>query len=121
MGSRELIWAFVLILTFLGAVTGWRTRQIPNWPTVPGLFAGLARRPLVSGSPGAQAALGGAGFERDPGALHGEGEDLELSADPQRSRGCGTVVRPLGGKDGFALGPPRVGKGFRARPGRPAT
>lgn len=62
MGSRELIWAFVLILTFLGAVTDWRTRKIPNWLTVPGIFAGIALRSFSSGWPGAKAALEGAGL-----------------------------------------------------------
>ena len=62
MGSREIVWAFVLTLTFIGAVTDWRTRKIPNWLTVPGILAGITLRSVISGWPGAKAALYGTGL-----------------------------------------------------------
>jgi prepilin peptidase CpaA len=62
MGNREIIWAFVLTLTFLAAATDWRTRKIPNWITVPGIVAGITLRSVISGWPGAKASLEGAGL-----------------------------------------------------------
>lgn len=62
MGSREIVWAFVLTLTFVGAVWDWRTRKIPNWLTVPGILAGITLRSVISGWPGAKAALYGSGL-----------------------------------------------------------
>jgi prepilin peptidase CpaA len=62
IAAREIIWAFVLALTFLAAATDWRTRKIPNWITVPGIIAGLTLRTVISGLPGAKASLEGAGL-----------------------------------------------------------
>src|ERR1700730_12933263 len=62
MGNREIIWAFVLTLTFLASATDWRTRKIPNWITVPGIVAGITLRSVISGWPGARASLEGAGL-----------------------------------------------------------
>jgi len=62
MGNREIIWTFVLALTAIAAALDWRTRKIPNWLTVPGIFAGITLRSLISGWPGARASLEGAGL-----------------------------------------------------------
>jgi len=62
IGNREIIWAFVLTLTFLAAATDWRTRKIPNWITVPGIVAGITLRSVISGWPGTKASLEGAGL-----------------------------------------------------------
>jgi prepilin peptidase CpaA len=62
MGSREIIWAFVLTLTFIGAASDWRTRKIPNWLTVPGMLAGITLRSVISGWSGTKAALEGMGL-----------------------------------------------------------
>jgi prepilin peptidase CpaA len=62
MGSREIIWAFALTLTFVAAAVDWRTRKIPNWLTVPGILAGITLRTVISGWPGAKASLEGVGL-----------------------------------------------------------
>ena len=62
MGTREIIWAFALTLTFLAAAVDWRTRKIPNWLTVPGVLAGITLRTVISGWPGAKASLEGVGL-----------------------------------------------------------
>jgi prepilin peptidase CpaA len=62
MGTREIIWAFALALTFLAAAADWRTRKIPNWLTVPGILAGITLRTVISGWPGAKASLEGVGL-----------------------------------------------------------
>src|ERR1700693_707948 len=62
MGTREIIWAFALTLTFLAAAVDWRTRKIPNWLTVPGILAGITLRTVISGWPGAKASLEGVGL-----------------------------------------------------------
>jgi prepilin peptidase CpaA len=60
MDSREIIWAFVLILTFMAGATDWRTRKIPNWLTISGILSGITIRTVISGWPGAKASLEGA-------------------------------------------------------------
>src|ERR1700675_4730800 len=62
MDSREIVWAFVLTLTFIAAAVDWRTRKIPNWLTVPGILAGITLRTVISGWPGAKASLEGVGL-----------------------------------------------------------
>lgn len=56
----------VLILAgLLAAVAGWmdwRSRRIPNWLTVPGLFVGVAANSAAAGWPGTRTALLGAGL-----------------------------------------------------------
>jgi prepilin peptidase CpaA len=62
MAPRTIIWAFVLTIVLLAAVSDWKTRKIPNWITVPGILAGLALRTVISGWPGAKLSLEGAGL-----------------------------------------------------------
>ena len=62
MGKREIIWVFVLALTFVAAALDWRTRKIPNWLTVPSLFLGVGLRAIFSGWSGAKVSLEGAGL-----------------------------------------------------------
>jgi prepilin peptidase CpaA len=56
----------ISVLTLAVAISAgwldWRSRRIPNWLTVPALAAGIAANALVSGWPGAKAALEGAGL-----------------------------------------------------------
>ncbi len=40
----------------------WRSRRIPNWITVPGLFVGIAINTFAWGWPGTRSALAGAGL-----------------------------------------------------------
>ena len=60
MAPREIIWAFVLTIVFLAAVSDWKTRKIPNWVTVPGILAGITLRTVISGWSGAKVSLEGA-------------------------------------------------------------
>lgn len=49
----------------LAAIAGWtdyRSRRIPNWLTVPGLFVGIAANTLVGGWQGLKTSLLGAGL-----------------------------------------------------------
>ena len=57
-----LVW--ILVLGFVGWAgwLDWRTRRIPNWLTVPALFAGIAFNSAVWGWAGMKAALVGAGL-----------------------------------------------------------
>src|SRR6202030_4763910 len=61
MNTRNLIWGLVLCLTLCGAVVDWRSRRIPNWLTVPGLFIGIITHAAVSGWTGTKMSLEGAG------------------------------------------------------------
>ena len=54
------IWVLPVLLAAAAGWTDWRSRRIPNWLTVPGLVLGVVVNSLVSGWPGAKAALLGA-------------------------------------------------------------
>jgi len=61
--------------------TDWRSRRIPNWITVPGLVLGVVVNSLVSGWPGAKAAVLGALLGVAlllPFVLHLPGPELSL-------------------------------------------
>jgi prepilin peptidase CpaA len=63
MNSQQTtIWAFALALTSFAGCMDWRTRRIPNWLTVPALFAGVALHSWIGGWRGAATALEGAGL-----------------------------------------------------------
>ena len=49
-------------LAIVAGVLDWRSRRIPNWLTVPGLFVGIIANTAVSGWSGAKASLLGAGL-----------------------------------------------------------
>jgi prepilin peptidase CpaA len=56
--------AFILpaLLAIAAGWTDWRSRRIPNWLTIPGLFIGIAANSYLHGWPGAKASLLGAGL-----------------------------------------------------------
>ncbi len=56
------IWLPTLVLAIAAGWWDWRSRRIPNWLTVSGLFVGLAANTALSGWPGTRAALEGAGL-----------------------------------------------------------
>jgi prepilin peptidase CpaA len=58
----QTIWALTLALTLSAALLDWRSRRIPNWLTVPGLFLGVAVHAALSGWHGALFAIEGAGL-----------------------------------------------------------
>jgi len=51
-----------VVLALLAGWTDWRSRRIPNWLTVPGLFIGLAVNTVAGGWLGLKVALLGAGL-----------------------------------------------------------
>jgi prepilin peptidase CpaA len=59
---RGVVWVCALALTGLAGCLDWRSRRIPNWLTVPGLFAGIAVNFATAGWHGAALALEGAGL-----------------------------------------------------------
>jgi prepilin peptidase CpaA len=63
MNSQQTtIWVFALALTVLAGWLDWRTRRIPNWLTVPALFAGIVLHSWIAGWRGAAMALEGVGL-----------------------------------------------------------
>ena len=52
----------LLALAAIAGVTDWRSRRIPNWLTVSGLFAGIVINALARGWSGARYSLLGAGL-----------------------------------------------------------
>jgi prepilin peptidase CpaA len=50
------------LLAIAAGWTDWRSRRIPNWLTIPGLFVGIAANSYFRGWPGTKAALLGAGL-----------------------------------------------------------
>ena len=62
MHGTQFIWTLTLALTFLAALLDWRSRRIPNWLTVPGLFSGVLIHALIGGWHGTLFALEGAGL-----------------------------------------------------------
>ena len=55
-------WVLAVFLAAWAGVLDWRYRRIPNWLTVPGLFAGVAVNTIAAGWSGAKASLLGAGL-----------------------------------------------------------
>jgi prepilin peptidase CpaA len=62
MHATQFIWILTLAMTLLAALLDWRSRRIPNWLTVPGLFSGVVVHALIAGVPGALFAFKGAGL-----------------------------------------------------------
>lgn len=62
MDARLTIWLFTLAYAVLAGWLDWRTRRIPNWLTVSGIFFGVSLRTIIAGWPGAKASLEGAGL-----------------------------------------------------------
>jgi prepilin peptidase CpaA len=62
MSVEQTIWALVIVLTLVAAFVDFRTRKIPNWLTVPSLFAGITLHAVTRGWPGAKLSLEGAGL-----------------------------------------------------------
>ncbi|HEY6444553.1 MAG TPA: A24 family peptidase [Candidatus Acidoferrales bacterium] len=56
------IWSFTLALTVVAAWTDLRDRKIPNWLTIPGIFAGIALNSYFKGWHGTKTSLEGAGL-----------------------------------------------------------
>jgi prepilin peptidase CpaA len=56
------IWSFTLALTLLAAWTDLRDRKIPNWLTIPGIFAGIALNSYFKAWHGMKTSLEGAGL-----------------------------------------------------------
>jgi prepilin peptidase CpaA len=57
-----LLWILALILVSCAGWLDWRTRRIPNWLTVPALFAGIAFNVTIWRWVGAKNSLEGAGI-----------------------------------------------------------
>jgi prepilin peptidase CpaA len=62
MSKQQIVWGFVIGLTLVAAWVDFRTHKIPNWLTVPALFAAITLRASLAGWPGAKASLEGAGL-----------------------------------------------------------
>lgn len=56
------IWILALAVGMCAGWTDWKTRRIPNWLTLSGLFMGLAAHGMASGSEGVLQSLRGAGL-----------------------------------------------------------
>lgn len=59
---REAPWVVASTLALAAGYTDARSRRIPNWLTVPALFAGIAANTLAAGWPGTKDSLLGAGL-----------------------------------------------------------
>ncbi len=62
MDTRQMIWISALILTLSAGWLDWRSRRIPNWLTVPGLFLGITVNSALFGWHGTSSSLKGAGL-----------------------------------------------------------
>ncbi len=62
MSAGVTIWSFTLALTVVAAWTDLRDRKIPNWLTIPGIFAGIALNSYFKGWHGTKTSLEGAGL-----------------------------------------------------------
>jgi prepilin peptidase CpaA len=62
MNGNQTMWIFALGVTALAGLVDFRTRKIPNWLTVPGLFLGIALQTFLGGWHGTLRALEGAGL-----------------------------------------------------------
>jgi len=60
MHAAQLIWILTLALTLSAALLDWRSRRIPNWLTMSGLFLGIVVHAVLSGWHGIRFALEGA-------------------------------------------------------------
>ena len=59
---KPLILGPAIALALLAGWTDWRSRRIPNWLTVPGVFVGIAANVLMNGLAGLKTSLLGAAF-----------------------------------------------------------
>jgi prepilin peptidase CpaA len=59
---KAVILALAVLLAAIAGWTDYRSRRIPNWLTVPGLFVGIAANTLVGGWQGLKTSLLGAGL-----------------------------------------------------------
>jgi|SRR5690242_20573701 len=62
MSAGHTIWLFTFALTLVAACTDLRDRKIPNWLTVPGIFAGIALNSYLRGWHGTRTSIEGAGL-----------------------------------------------------------
>lgn len=60
--SYTTIWILALLVALAAGVTDWRSRRIPNWLTVPSLFAGILVNTVLFGWHGTKSSLEGAGL-----------------------------------------------------------
>jgi prepilin peptidase CpaA len=61
-GLKPIILALAVALALIAGWTDWRSRRIPNWLTVPGLFVGVLVNVLAGRWAGLEFALKGAGL-----------------------------------------------------------
>ena len=54
---KSAVWILAAVIAAAAGVTDWRSRRIPNWITVPGLFAGLLLNFYVYGLAGVEQSL----------------------------------------------------------------
>ena len=59
---KEAPWIAAATVALVAGYTDWRSRLIPNWLTVPGLFLGIVANALAGGWPGTKDSLLGAGL-----------------------------------------------------------
>ena len=62
MNATQSIWAFTLAIAILAGWSDWRTRRIPNWLTMSGVFLGIAVHARITGWSGAATSLEGVGL-----------------------------------------------------------
>lgn len=62
MSAGQTIWFSTFALTLVAACTDLRDRKIPNWLTIPGIFAGIALNSYLRGWQGTKTSLEGAGL-----------------------------------------------------------
>jgi len=62
MSAAHIVWYSAFALTLAAAWTDLRDRKIPNWLTVPGIFAGIALNSYFRGWQGTKTSLEGAGL-----------------------------------------------------------
>lgn len=62
MSAGHTILFFTFALTLVAAYTDLRDRRIPNWLTIPGIFAGIALNSYLRGWHGTKTSLEGAGL-----------------------------------------------------------
>ena len=59
MNAAQTIWSYAIAVTLLAAWTDWRTRQIPNWLTIPAVALGIGLNAILAGWAGAKSSLEG--------------------------------------------------------------